>query len=139
MAVLDASALLALIYRETGHERVAALLDEQARVSAPGWSEVLQTITTRGGDAERIGAMLQAAGLHIEPLGADDARRAARLHPHTRQVGLGLSARACLALAARLGHTAVTADQTWSHLHGLTVDGHTIHIDLLGTDTGGTP
>jgi len=45
-----------------------------------------------------------------------DAIEVARLRPLTRQVGLSLADRACLALAHRLGTRALTADSAWSGL-----------------------
>ena len=66
-AVLDASALLALLYREPGAEAVEEVLDGAA-VSAINWSEVLQTLTQRGlRPADSAVAGLEALGLRIEP------------------------------------------------------------------------
>ncbi|WP_438388536.1 type II toxin-antitoxin system VapC family toxin [Actinopolyspora saharensis] len=131
MPVLDASALLALTYREDGHDHVAAQLGDDAVVSAVNWSEMLQKISAHGGDADRIGDMLRAMGLRIEPLDAEDARRAARLYPHTREAGLSLGDRACLALAARLGRVAITADRAWKNVDGLALDDDVVRIDLI--------
>ncbi len=134
MAVLDASALLALTYREEGHAYVAEQLGgaaEPAMVSAMNWSEVHQKIAAHGGDADQIGTMLLATGLHIAAFGAEDARRAARLQPHTQAAGLSLGDRACLALAARHGRMAITADRPWKALDGLVLDEELIQIDLI--------
>ena len=111
--VLDASAILAFVYRETGHEAVLPLL-ENSRVSAANWSEVLQKIAGHGGDAGRQAMLLTALGIEVEPLTALDAVAAAQLYPATRGPGLSLGDRCCLALAIRLGVAAVTADKAWT-------------------------
>ena len=59
-------------------------------------------------------------GLHerpvfpLVPVDDDLALRAALIEPVTRALGLGLGDRLCLALAARLGVPAVTADRPWA-------------------------
>ncbi|MGJ7908658.1 type II toxin-antitoxin system VapC family toxin [Actinopolyspora sp. H202] len=131
MVVLDASALLALTYREDGHEHVTEQLAAGAVISAVNWSEVSQKLAFQSGNAEQIGEMLVATGLRIEPFGADDARRAARLYPHTRAAGLSLGDRSCLALAARFGRVALTADGAWKAIDGLVLDEELIQVDLI--------
>jgi len=46
-AVLDASAVLTLLYREPGHETVAGLV-EGSVISVVNWSEVVQKLAQRG-------------------------------------------------------------------------------------------
>ena len=112
-AVLDASAILALLYREPGADAVEEVLDGAA-VSAVNWSEVLQKLAQRGLDpASATVAALQELGMRIEPFTADDARRAAQLWDAGRETGLSLGDRACLALAHRLSVEAITADRAW--------------------------
>jgi ribonuclease VapC len=118
MAVLDASALLALLYREPGADVVEEVLDG-AVVSALNWSEVLQKLAHRGlGAASSTVGALQELGLRIEPFTLVDARRAAELC----QTDLSLGGRACLALAHRLAAEALTADRAWTTVDaGVTV------------------
>jgi len=112
-AVLDASAILALLYREPGADAVEEVLDGAA-VSAVNWSEVLQKLAQRGLDpASATPAALQELGLRIEPFTPDDAQRAAELWDAGRETGLSLGDRACLALAHRLALEAITADRAW--------------------------
>jgi ribonuclease VapC len=111
--VLDASALLALLYREPGAEAVEEVLDGAA-VSAVNWSEVLQKLSRRGLDpASPVVAALQKLGLRVEPFTGADAQRAAELWEAGREIGLSVGDRACLALAHRLGAEALTADRVW--------------------------
>lgn len=117
MIVLDSSAVLAWVYQEQGHDVVDGHLDAgQARISAVNWSETLQKIAQAGGDAERLGDMLQGLGLEIVPFDADQARIAARLFPQARSHGLSLGDRACLALARHLAPHVLTADPAWKEL-----------------------
>jgi PIN domain nuclease of toxin-antitoxin system len=114
--VLDASALLALLYREPGHDRVADLLDG-AVISSVNWSETLAKLAQRGlVDRAAVEALL-ALGVEVVPFGRTDAERAARLWPAGRACGLSLGDRACLAVAqARSEGIAVTADKVWADL-----------------------
>jgi PIN domain nuclease of toxin-antitoxin system len=110
--VLDASAVLALAHREPGADRVAPHVDG-ACLSTVNWSEVARVCVTVGRKPASLREILADAGCVIVPFDADDAERAARLWPATRAAGLSLGDRACLALAERLGRTAVTADRAW--------------------------
>lgn len=114
-AVLDASAVLAYLHGEPGHERVSAALDDGV-ISAVNWAEVLQKIDAGGGNADRLGDGLLALGLDVAALTRDDARMTAQLWPKTRSTGLSLGDRACLATAHRLGLPTLTADKAWSNL-----------------------
>ena len=111
--VLDASALLAVLHNEPGADTVAALL-EDAALSAVNWSEVLQKAAKRGVDVLHLRDDVEALGIRIAPFDADSAAATAALWPLTRNAGLSLGDRACLALAKASGATAVTADSAWA-------------------------
>lgn len=111
--VLDASAVLALLLDEPGAERVQAAVGDSV-ASVVNWAEVAQHLLPRGVDVALVRSRMFEAGLELEPLTTDDAERAARLHQATRDLGLSLADRCCLALAGRLGRPALTADSTWS-------------------------
>lgn len=59
---------------------------------------------------------LEALGLTIQPFVAEDAEASAMLWRYTKEHGLSLADRACLALASRLSVPALTADRTWAGL-----------------------
>jgi PIN domain nuclease of toxin-antitoxin system len=118
--VIDASALLALLHSEPGAEVVEEVL-EQAAVSTLNWSEVYQRWVARGVDVAGLRDDVEALGLEIVPLTVEDAEHAAELWSATRQLGLSLGDRACLALAWRLRRPALTADRAWLDL-GLGVE-----------------
>lgn len=117
-AVLDASALIALLWEEQGSRQVEPLLG-RAVISAVNLAEVLQRFALHqlpvAGKRERI----ESLGVRIEPFVAEDAEVAAILRTATRSAGLSLADRACLALARRLAASAHTADRAW---HALDVD-----------------
>jgi ribonuclease VapC len=111
-AVLDSSALLALLFDEPGAERVAALLPD-AVVSAVNLAEVATKLQDRGLDEAAARAAVEATGVRVVPFSEDLAWTAARLRASTREAGLSLGDRACLALAIARSANAYTADQAW--------------------------
>lgn len=113
--MLDASALLAMLQNEPGGDLVQELL-ETAAISSVNWSEVTQKALERQMEIEELRHDLEALGLEIMPFTAVLAETTARLRSATRQAGLSLGDRACLALAAILGLPAVTADRIWPDL-----------------------
>lgn len=115
MIALDASALLAFLFREPGQEQVAATI-EQACLSAVNLAEVLGRFARDGHDARMVLARLSATELEIVPFTTADAAIAASLVPATQPLGLSLGDRACLALALARNIPALTADRSWSQL-----------------------
>jgi PIN domain nuclease of toxin-antitoxin system len=113
--VLDASALLAWLHGEPGGERVPALLDG-ASMSAVNWCEVVQKALQRGANVDGMLDDVREMGLTVEPFTAAQADRAAVLWAQTRQQGLSLGDRACIALAVELSATALTTDRRWAQL-----------------------
>jgi ribonuclease VapC len=113
--VLDASALLAMLQDEPGGDTVQELL-ETAAISSVSWSEVIQKALDRRMEIEGLRHDLEALGLEILPFTAVLAETTAQLRSATRQAGLSLGDRCCLALAAVLGLPAITADRIWPDL-----------------------
>jgi PIN domain nuclease of toxin-antitoxin system len=120
-AVLDASALLALLKGEPGAERVAEALERGAYLSAVNLAEVLSKLADWGGDPAEAQARMAQVGLlgaavEVLPFTGEDALEVARLRALTRAYGLSFGDRACLALARRLGLPALTAERAWAEL-----------------------
>jgi len=116
--VLDASALLAHLRDEPGADVVADAIASGAVISTVNLAEVFSRVADRGGDPAKLAAELTQRGLldgaiTVEPFTAADAIDAGRLRPLTRDAGLSLGDRACLALARRLDAPALTADTDW--------------------------
>lgn len=114
-AVLDASALLALLNGEPGAEPVKTVLGVAA-MSAVNLSEVLTVLVDRGVPRDAAEAALGDLPVEIHSFGPAGAAQAAALRPSTRSAGLSLGDRACLALAKELGVPALTADRAWQGL-----------------------
>lgn len=113
--VLDASAVLALLQKEAGHEKVATAL-AGARISTVNLAEVGSRLANLGRSAVLVRTVLLALGLRIVTFDQDQAFEAARLRPLTRSLGLSLSDRACLALARLQRLPAMTTDRAWRNL-----------------------
>lgn len=112
-AVLDSSAVLALLYREPGHEAVRPYMRE-GHMSAANLAEAAAKLIEYGETAEDAENDLRKLSMIIHPFGADEAFEAARLREPTRMPGLSLGDRACLALASKLGLPAITTDRHWA-------------------------
>src|SRR5579863_1114878 len=111
--VLDASALLALLNQEPGCERVASCIANGAVISTVNLCEVAAKLSDAGVPEEIIREALSVLGISIVDFDALLAYDAGLLRPLTRQVGLSLGDRACLALARHLELPAVTTDKVW--------------------------
>jgi ribonuclease VapC len=116
--VLDASALLAYLREEPGADVVAEAIADGAVISTVNLAEVFSRSADRGADPAKLSARLTQSGLldgaiTVEPFTATDAIDVAHLRPLTRDAGLSLGDRACLALARRLGAPVLTADTAW--------------------------
>jgi ribonuclease VapC len=127
-AVLDASAVLAVVRDEPGADVVeAVLLAGSCAISVVNWMEVAERAIALGLDPRPYRDMLLQAGVRFEPLALADADRGATLRAATRAAGLSLADRCCLALAERLECPAYTADAAWKRLR----DGVKIEVRLI--------
>lgn len=118
--VLDASALLAYLHDEPGAERVSTAL-EGAVISAVNWSEILQKSIRAGVDIEGMALDFADIGVGFEAFTTQQAETAATLWNQTRNHGLSLADRACLALAIETARPVLTADRVWRNL-GLEIE-----------------
>ena len=114
-AVLDASALLALLNQEPGHEEVARTIPDAA-ISAVNLSEVAAKLAEGGMPEESIREAPEGLALDVHDFGRDLAFQTAMLRPLTKHKGLSLADRACLALGQQLNLPVVTADRVWKEL-----------------------
>jgi ribonuclease VapC len=111
-AILDASALLALLLDEPGANKVIDIID-RAAMSAVNYAEIYTHYARLGVGRDAIFAMLRP--LPIEVIAADTklAIEAGMLRMTTFDAGLSLGDRFCLALARRENLPAWTADKAW--------------------------
>ena len=119
--VLDASAILALIFEEPGREVVAELLNHPTALSTVNLAEVHTKLIERGTRSDQAWSNVNGLGIDISPFSAAQARVAAELIASTRPYGLSLGDRACLALAIERKAKVYTTDRKWKEL-GLGVE-----------------
>jgi PIN domain nuclease of toxin-antitoxin system len=110
--VLDASAVLAVIFAETGAEVVIPRLPG-ALLSAVNLAEVVGKSLESGLPLETARREIERLPLQVIPLAEEQAYLAASLRPATLAAGLSLADRACLALARMRQAVALTADRQW--------------------------
>ncbi|MGA9659623.1 MAG: type II toxin-antitoxin system VapC family toxin [Asticcacaulis sp.] len=118
--ILDASAVLAFILKESGSETVETVLST-AIISAVNMAEVYAKCADRGLDPDVIKSLLVALPMEIVPFTNAHALEAGRLRLLTRAHGLSLGDRACLATAIAEKSGVLTADRVWLEL-GLDLD-----------------
>lgn len=114
-AVADASAIIALLVGEP-FNRVDPERMTKAWVSSVNLSEVLAKLYEMGLPDHEADMAVTRLGLRVRAFDEAQARTAAQLRRATRQAGLSLGDRACLALAKTLGCCVITADRVWSNL-----------------------
>lgn len=113
--VLDASALLALLLEEAGADRVAEIADG-ATISAVNLSEVGARCSDLGIDLDTLFDKMSKMRLIVVPFDRVQSETAAKLRAATRNAGLSLGDRACLALAQIKTMPVLTADRAWQSL-----------------------
>ncbi len=114
-AVLDASAVLALLHREPGGEKVRPILPDSA-ISTVNLSEVIAKLVENGADPGAAVRLTEAQPFRPVDHTLALAQLAGTLRAATRQAGLSLGDRACLALALTLRLPVYTADRAWRDL-----------------------
>jgi ribonuclease VapC len=110
--VLDASALIALIHKEPGGEKVRPLL-AHAVISAVNLCETIQRLRRAGTPIEEIRFALAPLISKSIPFDETLAYLAASIHERTRHCGLSFGDCACLALALSRNVPAITAEREW--------------------------
>lgn len=111
--VLDSSAVLAVLFDESGADAVVAL-GPAAVLSAVSYSECLAKATDRGlplAEAERV---LTSFRYPVVPFDAEHATVAASFRPPTRHLDCSFADRACLATGLLRRLPVVTADRAWA-------------------------
>lgn len=113
--ILDASAVLAFLHRETGCEKVERLLD-RSTITAVNLSEVLTKLILHG--ASSADAVNAAKALQLPVIAFDEelAVSGANLCRLAGTHGLSVGDRACLVAARERKLTAITADRSWASL-----------------------
>ena len=111
--VLDASAVLAVLFAETGGER-AAELAEGAMMSTVNVAETLtKCVENDYPESDAIDFILNS-NISVIDFDLELAKLAGALRRKTDRRVLSLGDRACLALATRENAIAVTGDRIWA-------------------------
>jgi ribonuclease VapC len=111
-AVLDASAIIALLKGERGASKVASVVAE-AMVGAVNQAEVVTHYVHLGAPIDEVRAMLSALPYAVVTAEEPLVWEAGGLRALTSSVGLSLGDRFCLALAKQIGMPVYTADRAW--------------------------
>jgi PIN domain nuclease of toxin-antitoxin system len=113
--VLDASAIMAVIFNEPG-EKVVRSQSGIGAASAVNISEVYARAVERGLQETSVEAAIRTLRIERHEFAEGHDVETARLRPLTRHLGISLADRACLALARRLALPVFTADRRWAKL-----------------------
>lgn len=114
--VFDSSAILALLKIESGHEIVSKNL-EQAVVSSVNFCEVVTFLSKKTAKQNEMIKFLTETFDCIEDFNIEQAIIAGSFIKITKDYGLSLGDRACLALAKYKNIPVLTADKSWSKLN----------------------
>ena len=114
--VLDASALLAVLNREPGADKLTPQLLSSAASSTVNLAEVQSKLVSRGLDPDEAWEATLSPIREAVAFTAEHARAAGSLVAQTRALGLSLGDRACLALGLALKAPVYTADKSWKSL-----------------------
>jgi ribonuclease VapC len=113
VAVLDASAVLAVVNCETGQDVVEAALIAGATICAVNLTEVITILLRQGAPEIEVRRMLDRLPIVVVDFDSDLALSAGLMFIVARPFGLSLGDRACLALARRQNVPVLTTDRAW--------------------------
>jgi ribonuclease VapC len=108
--ILDASAVLAVILGEDGAESVLPYV-HSANLAAVNLSETIAKLIEYKLTVEQAREQIGRLELNIHDFNLEQAERTAILKEHSKQFGLSLGDRACIALAQKLELPILTSDR----------------------------
>ena len=112
-AVLDASALLAVVLEEPGADAVIAAA-RGAAASTVNLDEVLHKAPRRDIPAVEAEALLGRLEIEFTPFDVEQARICASLHAKVQGLDVSFADRACLSLGLITGRPILSADTDWA-------------------------
>jgi len=115
--VLDASAILAVLLEEPGHERLTSALLSEAIASTVNIAEVQTKLMRHGGAPDKAWSDAVSVIRELYTFDEEQARRAGGLVAQTQSLGLSLGDRACLALGLTLRSPIYSSDKSWKKVH----------------------
>jgi PIN domain nuclease of toxin-antitoxin system len=114
--VLDASAILAIIFHERGAEKLTDEILDYAVASTVNLAEVQSKLVKKGYIPDEAWEDALELVTEVEPFTGEQARIAGDLITKTQKYGLSLGDRSCLALAIALKAPIYTTEQLWRNL-----------------------
>lgn len=115
-AILDASAILAILNQEPGTEALTLDVLSGAVSSTVNLAEVQTRLVNKGGVPDEAWEDALSTVREAVPFSEDQAKIAGGLVTQTRALGLSLGDRACLALGIVLDAPVYTTDRAWKKL-----------------------
>ena len=115
-AVLDSSAVLAVIFNEPGGDKVVDLL-QGGLLSTVNLAEIHTRLLLDGRPADFAWNRALSLGCEICSFDDEQARLAAEMIAVTKPFGLSLGDRACLALGLQRKATVYSTDRVWKSLN----------------------
>lgn len=113
--VLDASALLAVLFKEVRSAKILPRLD-QALISAVNHAEVVTKLMDRGLHYHEIHDDLNMLPLVVVDFDSRQSFVSSSLRTQTKALGLSLGDRACLALGMLRAMPVLTTNRIWADL-----------------------
>jgi PIN domain nuclease of toxin-antitoxin system len=114
--VLDASAILAIVFQESGAEKLTVEILKDAVVSTVNLAEVQAKLIKKGFPPDEAWEDALSLVVTEKPFTREQARIAGDLITVTESRGLSLGDRSCLALAIALKAPVYTTEQAWKNL-----------------------
>lgn len=114
--LLDTSALLASLFEEPGSAEVEAALLVGVAMSSVNLAELAARLHQDGWSGGEVAEAIGGLGIDVANFDLEVAVLSGQLRPLTRELGLGLGDRACLATAALLRLPVLTSDRAWTEL-----------------------
>ena len=114
--VLDASAILAIINQEPGHEKLIPEMLAEAVCSTVNLAEVQAKLVSRGWSPSEAWEDATSPIQEAIAFTVEHAQRSGDLALQSKRLGRSLGDRACLALAATLQCPVYTTDKAWKEL-----------------------
>jgi len=111
-AVLDASALLAMVRGEPGADVVSGIILHSV-ISTVNASEAVAKLVEKGATPDTAKDIIFSLPMRMVPFDADQAAAAGKMWLRGKPAGLSFGDRACLALAESMNLCAITADRHW--------------------------
>lgn len=115
MILLDASALLAFLFKEMGHDVVLEYLDDCC-ISSVNLLEVASRFSRDGLDPQPVLEVINSLGIQVIPFEYQHILPVAKLVQSGKAYGLSQADRICLGLGLFKNLPVLTADRVWQNL-----------------------